>query len=84
MLAFLDLTWRKVQFSILMILKSVVHDHDLVFQVNDHTGYLFLSRENTHVRIFLMARDKGTLSLLLELVNLVQTTIVERKVIFPG
>lgn len=84
MLAFLDLTWRKVQFSILLILKSVVHDHDLVFQVNDHTDHLFLSRENTHVSIFLTARDKGTLSLLLELVNLVQTTIVERKVIFPG
>lgn len=70
MLAFLDLTWRKVQFSILLILKSVVHDHVLVFQVNDHTDHLFLSREKTHVRIFLTARDKGTLSLLLELVNL--------------
>lgn len=70
MLAFLDLTWRKVQFSILLILKLVVHDHDLVFQVNDHTDHLFLSREKTHVRIFLTARDKGTLSLLLELVNL--------------
>lgn len=42
------------------------------------------SREKTHVSIFLTARDKGTLSLLLELVDLVQTTIVERKVIFPG
>lgn len=71
-----------MQFSILLILKSVVHDHDLVFQVNDHTGYLFLSREKTHVSIFLTARELWVFYL--NSSTSVQTTIVERKVIFPG